>query len=228
MKLISVLESNVGNKTNVYYSSERLKTVTKNYPIDAYIVNTVNGFSPLGINIEFIAEDIAVSREEIARLADMNRYNDKVVSLTAIPSKRNDSILKGVILAASEGAESYKKFATPFQDKPYRDFYYNVTYESIAYCVKNWGASNIAISHLSGSNNFHQDVATCNAEALAHFCDLHPNLPIKSFTFLGCCMDIQHFKGIARLNKEGKISSHYKIPTTEKKENDYSIINLEI
>jgi hypothetical protein len=120
--------------------------------------------------------------------------------------------LRGAILAACETSESYKKFATPLYGRPHRDFYYNVTYEAIAYCVTQWHARHLAISHLSGSGRFHEDIATCNAEALAHYCDAHPRT-IESFTFLGCCIGLQHLSGISRLNAEGQTGVHNAIAT---------------
>ncbi len=120
--------------------------------------------------------------------------------------------MRGAILAASETSESYEKFATPQYGRPHRDFYYNVTYEAIAYSVTQWRAQHLAISHLSGSGRFHEDIATCNAEALAHYCDAHPK-SVQSFTFLGCCIGPQRLSGISRLNAEGQTGAHRAIST---------------
>jgi hypothetical protein len=159
-----------------------------------------------------LTEDLGVPFEEIKRLANWNRSDNPHVSLVALASRRRESCLRGVILAACETSECYTKFATALYGRPYRDFYYNVTYEAISYSVAQWGARRLAISHLSASGRFHHDIAMCNAEALAHYCDSHSKV-IDSFMFLGCCISPEHLSGIARLNVEGEASAHRHIAT---------------
>jgi hypothetical protein len=59
---------------------------------------------------------------------------------------------------------------------PNRDFYYSVTFEAIAYASKMWKSRRVGTSHLSAAQNFHKDIATSQAEALAHFCN-HAAVP---------------------------------------------------
>ncbi len=210
---IAILKSRQGGRIAVAYSPDELKPLVTDGKVDAYIVSTEDGFSPLGVNRSFIASELGIPEDEIMQLADWNRFKNPRVSLVALQSRRKGSKLRGVILAASETSESYKQFAVPYYGRPYRDFYYNVTYESIAYACGNWGAQFLALSHLSGSGTFHQDIATCNAEALAHFCDATPTAEVESLIFVGCCISREHLDGIACLNPEAQTGQHHPIST---------------
>ncbi len=201
--------------------------MAENSRIDAFIVSTEEGFSPLGANGAFLSRDLGIPEAEIRHLAKWNRFEKPRVSLIALQSRRTDSLLRGVILAAAGSSVCYEQFAAPRHGRPYRDFYYNVTYESIAYVCKSWGARKLAISHLSGSGAFHEDIATCNAEALAHYCDSTPYANVESFMFLGCCMAVEHFGGIARLNSEGSIGRHRAITTELQHREGFDLIHLD-
>ncbi len=225
MLAIAALESRTGGRTTVAYDAGRLEPHARKGEVDAYIVATEDGFSPLGMNLRFLSEDLGVPVAEIKRLADWNRFENPRISLVALASRRSGRSLRGVILAASETSECYKRFATPFFGRPYRDFYYNVSYEAIAYVSSQWEARHLAISHLSGSGRFHDDIATCNAEALAHYCDAHAN-SIDSFMFLGCCILPAHLSGISRLNMEGQTGAHHAIATQVVNSDGYVLIHL--
>lgn len=227
MVSIAVLEPRKGGLVSINYYSGEIKSIASDAKIDAYIVSTEDGFSPLGSNRRFISEDLGVSEKEIKRLADWNRFNNSRVTLVAIPARRNGSYLRGVILAASESSECYERFAVPRYGRPYRDFYYNVAYEAIAYASQAWGTQRLAISHLSGCNCFHEDIATCNAEALAHYCDSSVNA-IESFTFLGDCdISLEHLAGISRLNIEGKTGQHRPIFTETEHHEGHVLVHLD-
>ena len=204
---VASLESRAGTRVEVSFDPGRLELLAREGQVDAYIVATEDGFSPLGANRRYLSTDLGVPEQEIKRLADWNRFENSRVTLVGVRSRRNGSSLRGVILAASETSECYKRFATPVHGRPYRDFYYNVTYEAIAYASESWGARRLAISHLSGSGKFHEDIATCNAEALAHYCDAHATA-IESMAFVGCCISREHLAGISRLNVEGQAGRH--------------------
>jgi hypothetical protein len=212
MDHIATLESRSGLQTSVSFDGGRLEPLVRQGMVDAYIVATEDGFSPLGMNLRFLSDDLGVPITEIKDLANWNRFHNQRVTLVAIPSRNKDGRLRGVILAASETSECYRRFATPLYGRPYRDFYYNVTFQAIAYACENWGTHQFALSHLSGSGRFHEDIATCNVEALAHFCDTQKH-PIDSFVFLGCCILPTHLQGISRLNTEGYAGKHRSIST---------------
>lgn len=150
------------------------------------------------------------------------------MTLVVLPSRRGSGCLRGTILAPSETSECYKRFATPRYGHPYRDFYYNVTYESIAYVAQNWDAHHIAISHLSGCGSFHEDIATCNAEALAHYCDANP-AAIESFVFLGDAggISLDHLAGIRRLNAETNSGRHRAIATETEHRGGHVLVHLD-
>ncbi len=98
-------------------------------------------------------------------------------------------------------------------------------YEAIPYASAQWSACRPAISHLSGSGQFHQDIAMCKTEALAHFCDANPSA-IDSFTVLGCCMSVEHFAGIARLNTEGQTGRRRSIIVEVENKVSHTLVHL--
>jgi len=224
---IAVLESRKGGRVAVAFSLGEIKTLAPDAKIDAYIVSTEDGFSPLGSNRRFLASEIGVPEDEIKRLADWNRFKNPRVTLAVLPSRQKGSCLRGVILAPSQTSECYQQFSARAFGLPYRDFYYNVTYEAIAYASRTWGAHRIAISHLSGCGSFHEDIATCNAEALAHFCDSSANA-IESFTFVSDCdIALEHLAGIRRLNSEGQTGQHRPISTETETHDGHVLVHLD-
>jgi hypothetical protein len=210
----------------IAFDPGRIEPLARAGDLDAYIVATEDGFSPLGANLSFLSADLGIPVQEIKHYADWNRFHNSRVTLVAMPSRRSSSYLRGVILAASETSECYQRFTIPLYDRPYRDFYYNVTYEAIACASERWGARRLAISHLSGSGRFHEDIATCNAEALAHYCDAHASA-IDSLVFVGCCISQEHFIGISRLNAEGCAGTHRPISTQVEDHGTHVLVHLE-
>ncbi|MBU6401532.1 MAG: hypothetical protein KGS61_14540 [Verrucomicrobia bacterium] len=133
-----------------------------------------------------------------------------------------------MILAPSETSKCYIPLALQVGGRPHRDFYYNVTYEAIALASKRWKARKLGICHLSASRRFHTDIATCNAEALAHFCDEATEPLIDSFAFVGCCITKAHLDGILRLNPEGELTRHRPIATvTEERPDGVVLVHLD-
>jgi hypothetical protein len=228
MNRIAELRSKNGTATSVGYDfSSSLEELVQRGDVDCYIVSTEDGFSPLGASRQFFSNELGIVEADIRRLADWNRFNNPDISLVCLPSQRPTSNLKGVVLAASETSKCYEQFAPAFHSRPYRDFYYNVAYESIAYSAKVLGAEKIAMSHLSGSGHFHKDIATCVAEALAHFCDIDDNPNIFSFLFVGCCIDPNDLSGIQCLNLEGDVTKHRNIRIQTKQRNGYDVISFD-
>lgn len=228
MSKLCDLRSIKGTTTIVDYDFDSsFEDLVESGQVDSYIVSTEDGFSLLGREKEYFSKALGVDEEEIRTLADWNRFENPQVSLIGLPSQGLNGKLRGVILAASETSKCYEQFATPFYGRPSRDFYYNVAYESISYAANILGAKKLAMSHLSGSQHFHEDIATCIAEALAHFCD-EPNTPqIDSFLFVGCCIEKSHLSGIQRLNKEGTVTRHHDIQINKSVENGFEVISLD-
>lgn len=228
MNKIAELPSKKSTAALVGYDfSTSLKKLVQQGDVDCCIVSTEDGFSPLGASKRFFSSELGVPEADISSLADWNRFSNPDISLIGFPSKRENSNLKGLILAASGTSQCYEQFASAFYSKPYRDFYYNVAYESIAYATKVLGAKKIAISHLSASGHFHKDIATCVVEALAHFCDIDNNPNIFSFLFFGCCIHSGDLSGIKRLNLEGNMTKHRNISTQSRKVKGYDVISLD-
>jgi len=58
------------DRFRVFHYEGEIKSLASSGGIDAYVVSTEEGFSPLGSNLSFLADDLAVSALEIRRLAD--------------------------------------------------------------------------------------------------------------------------------------------------------------
>lgn len=198
---------------------------------DAVIVSTEEGFSPLGASREFFERDLGISYDdEIRPLARWNQSENDVVSMVALKSKNTQGQLRGVLLAPGENCLSYAPFASTsraYRPKPHRDYYYNVSYEAIAFLCKEWGARKIAIAHLSASGQFHEDIATCHVEALSHFCNEHPDLAPESFTFCGCCIEVNQLTGAKQLAQEKSPELHRPIRTWKTVKGSAKIINID-
>lgn len=223
------LRSEAGTSTTLGYDFGTLfEGLAKRGEADVAIVSTEDGFSPLGGSSRFFEEDLGVSyAEEIRPLADWNRFENDCVTLIAIPTRNPEGYLRGLILAPGNNTESYKRYANSSYGRPHRTYYYNVTYEAIAFASASWGARKLAVSHLSGSGNFHEDIATCQAEALAHFCDLNPLSAPHSLVFCGCCITLDHLQGIKRLNEETGKTSHFAIKVQRENARGATLLHLD-
>lgn len=223
---VATIVSQKGFSTQIGYDFETpISEYIQAGRMDTLITSCEDGFSPLGMVSEFISDDLGIPEKEISRLANRNRRCPDV-SLTALSPRRKGGLLKGVILAAGETSSCYEQFATPFYGRPYRDFYYNVTYEAIAYACTTWKSRHIGITHLSASGKFHPDIASCTAEALAHFCDIADSPAIDSFAFVGCCISPTDLEDIRRLNQEGDTTRHKPISTNVETHKDHDRIFL--
>jgi hypothetical protein len=116
---------------------------------------------------------------------------------------------------------------SPAYGRPHRDFYYNITYEAIAYACLKWQCKKLAISHLCGSGKFHSSMAICHAEALGQFCDEHPSAAPESFVFCGCCIEPSDLSGIRILNVESGTTRHRPIKVETETRGSASLLHLE-
>jgi hypothetical protein len=226
------LQSNSGHTVALNYDfTSTYQQIVSSGQADCLIMASEFGFSPLGQAAPLISEELGIEMNDIQEAADWNRFQNEKVSIIGLSGK-GTSKLRGAVLTAGGNSSCYKRFTkqplatvgehiSPF---PSKDFYYNVTYESIAYAALTIGARKLAISHLSASGNYHSDIATCTAEALAHFHDLHPGM-IDCFSFVGCCIEVNHLRGIQRLNSE-RNSQHRPIKITQEERFGFEVITL--
>lgn len=229
MNPLATLQSNTGHRTLVGYDFHAsFKELADRGEADTCIVSTEEGFSPLGASRDFFSRDLGISYEdEIKPLANWNRFENERITLVALASRRPGSLLRGLILAPAETSRCYEQLPPSVRcHLPCRDFYYNVTYEALAVACGQWGARRIAISHLSGCGRYHEDIATCHAKALAHYCGANPESAPDSFVFCGCCITLEHLHGIRGLNAEGQSSKHRPIQITTEAKAGAALLHL--
>jgi hypothetical protein len=196
--------------------------------IDCIIVAAEDGFSPLGRGLSYFASELGYSSAEIETLANCIRVEKPDPSIMVLPSRVPGARLKCLVLAASEVCACYEKFAQPLYGKPYRDFYYSVTYEAIAAAIERVEATAIAITHLSASGRFHQDIAKCNIEALAHYLASHPQCGLQKILFTGCCITPEHLSRVENFVAERNWSQHRPIlKKIESKDGRY-VVSMDI
>jgi hypothetical protein len=230
--LIKIDSINEANQTNSDQSARTLigydfglsfKELALSGLADVGIFSPEDGFSPLGNARTFLEDDLGISIDyELSKIC----WNSIDVTLLAIPSRRENSILKGIILAPGSNCDCYKKFVTSTYSKPSRDFYYNVTYEAISHACNEWGAKALGISHLCGSNKFHVDMANCHVEALVHFCHELPSLAPDSLLFCGCCISQQHLSEVNSIIHEANKTTHRSIDVYTEKSAGNTLITL--
>jgi hypothetical protein len=211
-----------GGNTHIKYDFDvMVETLAERGEADFAIVSTEDGFSPLGASGNFFEHDLGLSySEDISRIARWNLEKNKNVTLVSLQTKNPSGFLRGVILAPGENCVSYKPYASfstnhRHSGRPHRDYYYSITYEAIANACIKLGARRLAISHLSGSGRFHQDMATCHAEALLHFCRRFPEIAPESFTFYGCCISSDKLNGAKALIESDPKGYHRPIDVHE-------------
>ncbi len=228
---LCTLPLNATNTLIRYDFNATFQNLAERDEADAVIVSTEEGFSPLGASQEFFERDLGISYDgEIRSLAHWNQRENNLVSIVALKSQNIQSLLRGVLLAPGENCRSYMPFDSTshaYRPKPHRDYYYNVSYEAIAFLCKEWGARKIAISHLSASGRFHKDMATCHVEALTHFCNDHPDLAPESLTFCGCCIELDQLSDAKQFIDKKSHTLHRPIRTWETVKGSAKIINID-
>jgi hypothetical protein len=206
----SILKSKAEIATVIGFDFQSLfKDLSIRGETDVAIVSCEEGFSPLGGSGDFFERELGISyNDEIRPIARWNQDINEKITVIALASRNPNSSLLGVLLAPGENCRSYSSFASPYGRKPHRDYYYNISYEAIYYACYVWGARKLSISHLSASGRFHEDIATCNVEALSHFCDRWPKFAPESFTFTGCCINQNHLSGVHKIISEDLVVGH--------------------
>ena len=185
--------------------------------VDALLIEPEDGFSMLGEAREYLSNELGLGKRDLAKwvldgmspdfepnvssLADWARFTDPDVTLLGIPTRREGQGLKGMVLVPYEGSRCDAQFATPRYSKPYRDFFYNVTYEAMYYAYVRLGARKFAISHLACTKytreGYRMDVTRSQIDALIHFANQYKgvqqitfwdesdgNYPIEALTYM--------------------------------------------
>ena len=228
-KSVGVLQTRLGEDIIINHPvGYSIQTLAERGLVDCVIADTEDGFSQLGMMRHFLSEDLGLIERNLVKyvlagfpetlernissLADWNRFQNPKVTLVAIPTERQYSHLRGLILVPHDRSESYKQYAgwDYGRPRPHRDFIYNVTYEAIAHAYKNWGARRIGITHYS-YNKYHRDLTTCQVEAMTHFCSGHKGM--ESFTFLDDFNGNQPLEIVKEFNELQEIGIHRSIIT---------------
>lgn len=182
-------------------------TLAQSGAVDAFIVSTEDGFSPLGAARQFFSVDLGIAEKEISERADWNRSTNQRVTLVGLASRRPNSHLKGVILAPGGGSKCYEEFNANARENGSQEFYYHVTFAAISQASNVWGARRLALAHLSPSGGFDESIASANVQALAKFCAGGSFGRIESLIFVGCCIQPGHLRATDRLDRERPFSS---------------------
>lgn len=227
----------------VFY--HKFKNLVDEIQVDSLIIEPEDGFSLLGASRGYLSEELGLpqrhlsqwvmdgmhddSEPNISSLADWLRNTDSNVTVVGIPSRRTASSLKGIVLVPYEGSNSYKRFAQAKYNKPYRDFFYNVTYEGLYYAYHRLGARNFAISYLVagkyGREPWSTDITFCQVEALLHFCDSHKG--ISTVTFWDFDRGNNPMSAISSLLKNEKNGKHREVKRSHEKKSGCDFISLE-
>jgi hypothetical protein len=180
MELVTVLQTRLGPKTSVFADNGDLEPSIQGGWVDAFIAPVWDRFSPLRANRAYLARATGIPETELESLVRRNCVTNNGVTLVGVPSRNPASRLRGLVACPSASSDCYRQFAMPFVSRPFRDFYYRVAYEAIAYAVEALGARRLA---LAPSIEFDESIAACSAEALMSYCE--ENLgTVDSFTFL--------------------------------------------
>ena len=179
-----------------YQEDGDLKQLSERGHVDA-LLSTAEGGLVGPMPTSLLSEDLGIPKSELDGWATKISL-DREVKLVALRSRIASSKLKGVLLLPFERAESYQLLVKPeHRGTPYRDFFYNVTYEAIAYASQYWDASRLALNHLYVCHQpFHVDIALCQCEALIHKVDESCSTVVRSMCFLGCAhVEARTFEG---------------------------------
>lgn len=232
-KNIDVIHLASGRDVVLHHAIDyRIETLVATGMIDAVIVDSEDGFSQLGKMRDFLSLELGISRRNlvkwamdgmpdslernIASLADWNRARSPEITIVGVPSQREGGLLKGLILSPYDGSVCYRRFAMPGYGKPYRDFFYNVTYEAIAYAYLKLNARRIGVTHMSRSKYggyYEKDVTTCQIEAMIHFSNEYAG--VESFTFIDDRLGNQPLEVLSQFGKALAAGRHRKIQTEE-------------
>jgi hypothetical protein len=227
-----------------HFVNHSIEKLIEEHNIDVLLIEPEDGFSQLGNARTFLTQDLGLEDRNLVRwtlngmkpdfepsissLSDWARYTDPDVTLIAIRSNRAFSKLKGLILVPYADSLCYKQFAEGEFARPYRDFFYNVTYEALFYASHIWQAKRPAIAHLSREKYrdiYQQDITTCQVEASLHICNEFKG--IEEITFWDCTEGNDVSYSVEYLEKEEQILRHKKIKVSIQKKEKIDFVELD-
>lgn len=224
MQPASILDSRRGTRTSIHFNEHGPESLVRDGSVDAYILPFDGGAAHGNPGIPYVAESIGMETGELCYFGRRSCAQSHRVTLVGFPTRRQDGGLRGVVLCPTSLSKSYREFARPFDERPYRDFHYRITFAAIAFATQALGARRLAMYR---DPLFDEDIATCNAEALAHYVDLAES-PIESFTFLGVGPDPRFVDGIRRLNAESSSGRHRPTRTFVNHQPQYVEIHVDV
>lgn len=220
----SRLQGEHGSSTELSFCEEfhNLVNAIDEGEIDSVLVGCETGFSEFGFHAAELASRLELDANFVLQQAEWNCNENERVSLLSF-SRPGHSNLRSLVLLPYGGAEpgrgckSYQRF---WRELPSRDFYYNVAHEAFRVTFGERGARRLWMMNPAAPWSFHQDIATCVCEALAHWCDANPNEAPEQVVFSvnpespdarDSGMRMRDFKGVRYLNAEGKITRNRSI-----------------
>lgn len=240
-----VLINSRGDKTRItHHISYEICDLWQSRQIDTLIIEPEDGFSQLGRVRQDLENALGLGSRDLrayalnqfkddfepnlSSLADFARFTDPDITLTAIASRKGLSSLKGVVLVPYESSTCYLQYSNPYS-KPYRDFFYNVTYEALYYAYHLWGSRRFCLTHLCRQKifaNYKIDITTCQAEAVRHFCELHRG--IEGVTFWDDCLGNCPLYEMSRFDKGLTQGEHRFIERSIEKKLGFDFIRIDL
>ena len=143
--------------------------------IDALMMETNYGFNSFGMHCKLLAQEMNLNHYYLQEIGD-SLLKEKIPTINIIKSKAANPTLKALALLSNPNCDSYKPF-NGLGQRPSKDFFYNITYESLANLI-DMGFTNIGIAGLTGSLLFINDNQYKNsvAEAISHIANDYPAL----------------------------------------------------
>jgi hypothetical protein len=218
-EIFSRLQSEHGSSTELSFCEDYhdLPGAINRGEIDAVIVGCETGFSEFGGHAEHLAQRLGIDYQFMRKSAEWNRFTNERVSLLSFSGPERSRLRSLVLLPyggakSGRGCKSYRRFES---DLPSRDFYYNVAYEAFRITCEERNARRIWMMNPAAPWSFHEDIATCVCEALAHFCDGSPDYAPELVVFgvnpesrdaRSEGMRRRDLVGVRLLNAEGRIT----------------------
>ena len=227
-----------------HFINDSIEMLIEKHNIDVLLIEPEDGFSQLGNARTFLTRDLGLEERNLVKwtldgmrpdfepsissLSDWARFNDPNVTLIAVPTNRSSGKLKGLIFVPYADSLCYKQFAQDEFARPYRDFFYNVTYEALFYASHIWQAKRPAIAHLSREKYreiYKQDITTCQVEAALHISNEFKG--IEEITFWDCTKGNDVNYSVEYFENEKHLHPHRKINVSIQKMGEIDFVELD-